>query len=39
VAADPAGGHDPAPGEWTHDTGVAQALADSIAKAGWDLGM
>ncbi len=25
------------PGEWTDDTSMALALADSIAKAGWDL--
>jgi ADP-ribosylglycohydrolase len=26
-----------APGEWTDDTSMALALADSIAKVGWDL--
>src|SRR5262245_35360588 len=25
------------PGEWTDDTSMALALADSIAQAGWDL--
>jgi ADP-ribosylglycohydrolase len=25
------------PGEWTDDTSMALALADSIAEAGWDL--
>ena len=31
------GPHGLAPGEWTDDTSMALALADSIAKAGWDL--
>jgi len=30
------GPHDLAPGEWTDDTSMALALADSIAKKGWD---
>jgi ADP-ribosyl-[dinitrogen reductase] hydrolase len=31
------GPHGLAPGEWTDDTSMALALADSIADAGWDL--
>lgn len=31
------GPHDLAPGEWTDDTSLALALADSIAEVGWDL--
>lgn len=31
------GPHGLAPGEWTDDTSMALALADSIASAGWDL--
>ena len=31
------GPHGLAPGEWTDDTSLALALADSITKAGWDL--
>jgi ADP-ribosyl-[dinitrogen reductase] hydrolase len=31
------GPHRLAPGEWTDDTSMALALADSIAEAGWDL--
>lgn len=31
------GPHDLAPGEWTDDTSMALALADSIAEGGWDL--
>ena len=31
------GPHRLAPGEWTDDTSMALALADSIAHAGWDL--
>lgn len=31
------GPHGLAPGEWTDDTSMALALADSIAEAGWDL--
>ncbi len=31
------GPHGLGPGEWTDDTSMALALADSIAKAGWDL--
>jgi ADP-ribosylglycohydrolase len=31
------GPHRLEPGEWTDDTSMALALADSIAKAGWDL--
>lgn len=31
------GPHGLAPGEWTDDTSMALALADSIACAGWDL--
>jgi ADP-ribosyl-[dinitrogen reductase] hydrolase len=31
------GPHGLAPGEWTDDTSMALALADSIAKFGWDL--
>lgn len=31
------GPHDLAPGEWTDDTSMALALADSIAECGWDL--
>ena len=31
------GPHDLAPGEWTDDTSMALALADSIAEAGWDI--
>ncbi len=31
------GSHGLAPGEWTDDTSMALALADSIASAGWDL--
>jgi ADP-ribosylglycohydrolase len=31
------GPHGLAPGEWTDDTSMALALADSIATAGWDL--
>lgn len=31
------GPHDLAPGEWTDDTSMALALADSIADVGWDL--
>jgi len=35
---DRAGGpHGLAPGEWTDDTSMALALADSLANAGWDL--
>jgi ADP-ribosylglycohydrolase len=29
--------HGLGPGEWTDDTSMALALADSIARAGWDL--
>ena len=31
------GPHALAPGEWTDDTSMALAMADSIAHAGWDL--
>jgi len=31
------GPHGLSPGEWTDDTSMALALADSIAEAGWDL--
>ncbi len=31
------GPHGLAPGEWTDDTSMALALADSIAEAGWDI--
>ncbi len=31
------GPHDLGPGEWTDDTSMALALADSIGKVGWDL--
>ena len=31
------GPHGLGPGEWTDDTSLALALADSIAEAGWDL--
>ncbi len=31
------GPHGLSPGEWTDDTSMALALADSIAQAGWDL--
>jgi ADP-ribosylglycohydrolase len=31
------GPHGLAPGEWTDDTSMALALADSLAHAGWDL--
>ena len=31
------GPHGLAPGEWTDDTSMALALADSIAQVGWDL--
>ena len=31
------GPHGLAPGEWTDDTSMALALADSIAEGGWDL--
>ena len=31
------GPHGLAPGEWTDDTSMALALADSIARVGWDL--
>ncbi|WP_337173101.1 ADP-ribosylglycohydrolase family protein [Paludisphaera sp.] len=31
------GPHGLAPGEWTDDTSMALALADSLATAGWDL--
>jgi len=31
------GPHELAPGEWTDDTSMALALADSIADVGWDL--
>lgn len=31
------GPHGLAPGEWTDDTSLALALADSIAEVGWDL--
>ena len=31
------GPHGLAPGEWTDDTSMALALADSLANAGWDL--
>ncbi len=31
------GQHELAPGEWTDDTSMALALADSIASVGWDL--
>jgi len=31
------GPHDLDPGEWTDDTSMALALADSIARTGWDL--
>ena len=31
------GPHRPAAGEWTDDTSMALALADSIATVGWDL--
>ena len=31
------GPHGLAPGEWTDDTGMALALADSISRVGWDL--
>ena len=31
------GPHRLAPGEWTDDTSMALALADSVATAGWDL--
>ncbi|QDT70981.1 ADP-ribosylglycohydrolase family protein [Lacipirellula limnantheis] len=31
------GPHDLEPGEWTDDTSMALALADSIAETGWDL--
>ena len=32
------GPHGLEPGEWTDDTSMALALADSIAQVGWDLG-
>jgi ADP-ribosyl-[dinitrogen reductase] hydrolase len=31
------GPHGLAPGEWTDDTSMALALADSIGEVGWDL--
>jgi ADP-ribosyl-[dinitrogen reductase] hydrolase len=31
------GPHELAPGEWTDDTSMALALADSLAASGWDL--
>ena len=31
------GPHQLLPGEWTDDTGMALALAESLVKAGWDL--
>lgn len=31
------GPHGLGPGEWTDDTSMALALADSIASTGWDL--
>ena len=31
------GPHGLEPGEWTDDTSLALALADSIAEVGWDL--
>src|SRR5947208_14975412 len=31
------GPHGLGPGEWTDDTSMALALADSIAEAGWDI--
>jgi len=31
------GPHSLAPGEWTDDTSMALALADSVAEVGWDL--
>jgi ADP-ribosyl-[dinitrogen reductase] hydrolase len=31
------GAHRLGPGEWTDDTSMALALADSIAECGWDL--
>src|SRR6516162_384476 len=31
------GPHGLVPGEWTDDTSMALALADSIAEVGWDL--
>lgn len=31
------GPHDLAPGEWTDDTSLALALADSVTEVGWDL--
>ncbi len=31
------GPHGLAPGEWTDDTSMALAMADSMARAGWDL--
>ena len=31
------GPHGLKPGEWTDDTSMALAMADSIAEAGWDL--
>ncbi len=31
------GPHGLHPGEWTDDTSLALALADSIARSGWDL--
>lgn len=31
------GPHGLAPGEWTDDTSMALPLADSMARAGWDL--
>ena len=31
------GPHDLEPGEWTDDTSMALALADSLAEVGWDL--
>ncbi|MBI2823692.1 MAG: ADP-ribosylglycohydrolase family protein [Planctomycetia bacterium] len=33
----PGGPFDLAAGEWTDDTSMALALADSIAQVGWDL--
>ena len=32
------GPHGLEPGEWTDDTSLALALADSIAEVGWDIG-
>jgi ADP-ribosylglycohydrolase len=31
------GPHGLAPGEWTDDTSMALALADSITEVGWDI--